>query len=218
MSGEAAWCEDASGFRGHAERSLRPSSEEEIAAVLREAAASHTPVTVAGAGTGVAGGRVPQGGWVLSTENLRALEVHPGCAVAGAGVSLRDLHDAAAASGQLYGPDPTETTASIGGNIATNASGARSFRYGDTRRNVLRLRVVLMDGAILDLRRGQIIDFDVTSIPAPNTTKHAAGFPLAPGMDWIDLFIGSEGTLGVVTEIEVKLATRPRALLSGVLF
>ena len=70
---------------------------------------------------------------------------------------LRDLHGAALASGQIYGPDPTEITASVGGAVATNASGSRSFRYGDTRRNVEALRVAMIDGRILEFRRGQCV-------------------------------------------------------------
>src|SRR5205807_4485101 len=155
-------------------------------------------VTIAGAGTGVTGARVPFGGWVLSLEKFTRLEVHPGFAIAGAGVLLRDLHAAAQQSGQFYPPDPTETGASIGGTIATNASGARSFRYGDTRRHVLRLRMVLARGQILDVRRGDAVDFEIPALPVPATTKHTAGYPLRPGMDWVDLFAGSEGTLGVI--------------------
>ena len=131
---------------------------------------------------------------------------------------LRDLHATALASGQIYGPDPTEVTASVGGTAATNASGSRSFRYGDTRRNVEALRVATIDGAVREFRRGQPIDFPVTAIPAPRTTKHAAGFPLRGGMDWVDLFIGSEGTLGVVVEAELRLLPAPPALLAGVVF
>src|ERR1035437_6080009 len=83
-----------------------------------------------GAGPGVGGGRVRFGGGLLPLEKFPRLDVHPGYAVAGAGVLLRDVHAAALASGQLYPPDPTETGASIGGTIACNASGSRSFRYG----------------------------------------------------------------------------------------
>ena len=131
---------------------------------------------------------------------------------------LKDLHYAAQQSGQLYAPDPTENTASIGGTIATNASGSRSFRYGPTRRHVLAIEVALMDGSLRHFQRGEKIDFDVPSIPLPNTTKNTAGYALSPGMDWVDLFIGSEGTLGVVTQAELKLLPSARQLLAGVVF
>ena len=215
----SVYLEDASGLKGgHAERVIVPADDAGVAAVLREAAAAGIAVTVSGAGTGVAGGRVPFGGWVLSLEKFTRLEVHPGHAVAGAGVLLRDVHAAAAASGQLYPPDPTETGASIGGNIACNASGSRSFRYGATGAWVERLRVVLADGRSLDIGRGEKIDFDPGTIPLPAVTKNTAGYLLRPGMDWVDLFIGSEGTLGVITEATLRLRPAPKAVLAGLVF
>ena len=153
--------------------------------------------------------RAATGGWAVSLEKFRRLEICPGRAIAGAGVSLDALQAAAARSGQFYAPDPTERTASIGGTIATNASGSRSFRYGSTRRHILGLRVALMDGRVLDVQRGDKVDFDVPALPLPDTTKNTAGYPLAPGMDWIDLFTGSEGTLGIVTEAELQLLPAP---------
>ncbi len=189
-----------------------------MAAALREASATKTPVTVGGAGTGVTGGRVAFGGWVLSLEKLTRLEIRAGCAIAGAGVLLRDLHAAAQASGQFYPPDPTETGASIGGTIATNASGSRSFRYGSTRRWLESLRVVLSDGSVREFERGQAIDFEPAAIPLPRVTKNTAGYLLRPGMDWVDLFCGSEGTLGVVTEARLRLLPAPKAVLGGVVF
>jgi FAD/FMN-containing dehydrogenase len=185
---------------------------------LRAASASRTPVTIAGAGTGVTGARVPFGGWVLSLEKLNALDVRKGRAVAGPGVLLRDLHAAAQRAGQFYPPDPTETSASIGGTIGTNASGSRSLKYGSTRRWVERLRVVLAGGRVMDVSRGEAIDFDPGAIPLPDVTKNTAGYLLSPGMDWVDLFVGSEGTLGVVTEAWLRLLPNPPAVLAGVIF
>lgn len=209
---------DASGFTGHAEDCFAPAGEAEICALLREAAGKGIPVTVAGAGTGVTGGRVAMGGWVLSLEKLSGIEIRPGSAEAGAGASLAGLQAAAGRSGQFYAPDPTETSASIGGTIATNASGSRSFRYGDTRRHVRRLRVVVAGGRLLDVRRGEAVDFEVPALHVPRTTKHSAGFRLWPGMDWVDLFVGSEGTLGVITGAEVALLPSPAELFTGVVF
>ncbi len=151
-------------------------------------------------------------------EKFQRLEVFPGRAIAGAGVSLEALQAAASGTGQFYAPDPTEWTASIGGTIATNASGSRSFRYGSTRRHVRALRVALMDGRVLNVRRGDKIDFAVPALPLPATTKNTAGYQLAPAMDWIDLFTGSEGTLGIVTEAELQLLPIPADLLAGVVF
>lgn len=221
------YLEDASGLRGQAERVIIPTNEAELAAALVQASVAGIPVTIAGAGTGVTGARVPFGGWVLSLERFTRLEVtghrppatgHGSSAIVGAGVLLRDLHAAAQRAGQFYPPDPTETGSAIGGNIATNASGSRSFRYGATRRWVERLRVVLSDGRILDVSRGDVIDFDPGTVPLPAVTKNTAGYLLRPGMDWVDLFIGSEGTLGVITEATVRLLPAPAAVLAGVVF
>jgi FAD/FMN-containing dehydrogenase len=213
-----AYLEDASNLKGHAERVFVPLDEAELGSILRDATASGTPVTIAGAGTGVTGGRVPFGGWVVSLERFKKLEIHRGHAICGAGVLLRDLHAAAQATGQFYPPDPTETGAAIGGNIATNASGSRSLRYGPTGRWIERLRVVFADGSAREFGRGDAIDFDAGTIPLPAVTKNTAGYLLRPGMDWIDLICGSEGTLAVVTEARVGLLPIPKALLAGVIF
>ena len=206
--------EDASGFKGEAERLIEPASEEELIGIT----GAGEPVTISGARTGLTGGCVPEGGWAVSLEKFRRLEICPGRAVVGPGVSLEQVQRAAAQTGQFYAPDPTERTASIGGTIATNASGSRGFRYGSTRRHILRLRVAMMDGRVREFRRGDEIDFDVPALPLPKTTKNTAGYLLAPGMDWIDLIAGSEGTLGIVTEAELQLLPAPREVLAGVVF
>jgi len=209
---------DASNYPGHAEELFAPETESEVAAILKRASQQKIPVTVCGALTGLAGGASPSGGWAISLTRMRKLEVGKGRAVVGPGVLLREVQSAAADSGQFYAPDPTENTSSIGGNIAANSSGSRSFRYGATRRHVLSLRVVLMDGSLLSLRRGQKIDFEVPEISLPRTTKHSAGYPLAAGMEWVDLMVGNEGTLGVVTEAELQFLSAPQERLGGVVF
>jgi len=132
--------------------------------------------------------------------------------------------------GLLYPPDPTERGCFVGGNVATNASGARTFKYGPTRNYVRALKVVLGSGEVLDLRRGEIradsdgrirlgsVEVKLPSYRLPNTRKNASGYFVAPEMDAVDLFIGSEGTLGVICEVEVRLLPKPEALLSGVVF
>jgi FAD/FMN-containing dehydrogenase len=212
------YLEDASGLKGSADAVIVPATHEEVAAALREAVAKRIPITIAGAGTGVTGGKVPAGGWVISLEKLTRLEVAAGRAVAGAGVLLRDLHAAAQASGQLYPPDPTEWSASVGGTIATNASGSRSFRYGSTRAWVETLTIALMSGEVRRFTRGDKADFDFRALRAPHARKCTSGYYLREGMDWVDLFIGSEGTLGVVLEAEVRLVAAPGERLSGVVF
>lgn len=210
--------EDASGYSGQAEEILTPRTAEEVSDILTRANREGIPVTLSGAGTGVTGGRVPSCGWLLSLEKFRRLEIGTGSAWVGAGVPLTDVIAAAGRTKQFYAPDPTEWTASVGGSIATNASGSRSFRFGSTRRHVLALTVALMDGSVRTFRRGESVDFDVPALPIPNTTKYTAGYVLKPGMDWVDLFIGSEGTLGVVLEAELGLLPAPEDLLSGVVF
>ncbi len=209
---------DASNYPGQADQLFTPETESEVASILKRASQEKIPVTVCGALTGLAGGASPSGGWALSLTRLRKLEVSKGRAVVGPGVLLREVQAAAANSGQFYAPDPTENTSSIGGNIAANSSGSRSFRYGATRRHVLSLRVAFMDGSIQTFHRGEKIDFEVPRISLPHTTKHSAGYPLAPGMEWVDLIVGNEGTLGVVTEAELQFLPAPGERLGGVVF
>ena len=106
---DPSYLEDASGYQGHAERLFVPRSEVELSEVVVEASRASQPVTIAGAGTGVTGGRVAHGGWVVSMEKFTRLEIKEGRAIVGAGVVLKDLHAAASSRGQFYPPDPTET-------------------------------------------------------------------------------------------------------------
>lgn len=231
---------DASHFRGKADRVFLPTSEGEVASLLRTFQKQGTPVTISGAGTGLTGARVPQGGVVLCTEKMnRILEVRwdgtspAGIAVVEPGVSLGQLDAALEPQGLFYPPDPGEKKASLGGNVATNASGSRSFKYGSTRTYVQRLRVVLANGEVLDVQRGQVKALAGTlQIPLPEgrraavqvptyrlrCPKNAAGYFAQDGMDLVDLFVGSEGTLGVVTQIELKILKRPESVFSGILF
>ncbi|HEV8204988.1 MAG TPA: FAD-binding oxidoreductase, partial [Pyrinomonadaceae bacterium] len=228
---------DASFIReGHAERVVFPESIEEVSEVLASANRDRIPVTVSGAGTGTVGGRVAFGGIVLATDKLNRIKsiVHGeggGIAVVEPAVILSDLQRAVDQEGLLYPPDPTERGCYVGGTVATNASGARTFKYGPTRNYVSRLNVVLASGEVLDLRRGTVhaddhgmlrlgnsIELKLPTYRRPNTRKNASGYFIAPGMDAIDLFIGSEGTLGVICEIEVRLIPKPQGLLSGVVF
>ena len=209
---------DASGYSGWADKVLLPETEQEVAEILKAANDTNTPITLSGAGYGLTGGRVAEGGWVMSLERFRRLEIHQGYAVAGAAVSLLDVQNAARPAGQFYAPDPTEINSSVGGSIACNASGSKSFKYGSTRKHVNAIRVALMDGRIVEYKRGDKVDFPVPSIPMPNVKKFTAGYPLQPGMEWIDLFAGSEGTLGVVMEAELKLIPMPSDLFTAIIF
>ena len=133
----------------------------------------------------------------------------------------------------FYPPDPTEKTALLGGAAACNASGARTFGFGPTRDFIRRLRIALVSGDIIDLPRGRIIADEkgimhlpledrTMSIPVPGytmpETKNTAGYYAKPGMDLVDLFIGSEGTLGIITEIEIRLVPRPSHILAVMIY
>jgi D-lactate dehydrogenase (cytochrome) len=225
---------------GFAERVAFPETAEEVAEVLAQATRDQTQVTVSGAGTGTVAGRVPFGGIVLATNKLNqirklACNDFGGYAVAEAGVILSDLQRAVEAEGLMYPPDPTERSCFLGGNVATNASGARTFKYGPTRNHVERLKIVLANGEVIDLRRGELyadrtgrvvlplpsgatIEARLPTYRMPQVRKNASGYYVAPGMDLIDLFIGSEGTLSVIVEVELKLLPKPEGLLSGVAF
>ena len=214
----SGYLEDASGMRGRAERLFRPSTHAEAAAILAQASRLRVPVTFAGAGTGVAGGRVPDGGWIVSTELLQQLNVEPGRARVGAGVLLQDLQVTAKISGQFYAPDPTEQTASLGGTVATNASGSRSFLYGSTRDHLLSLTVAFLDGSVRTIGRGEALNIPYTPLPKPLVRKHSTGYHLPVDGGLMELLCGSDGTLCAVLEAEVALLPFPAALLSGVVF
>lgn len=207
--------EDASGFKGDAAQLVTPENEASLVAFLKT---NQQPITVVGALSGVTGGAIPLSGTALSLAKFNRCDIFPGSARVGAGLLLSDLQAAAKATKQFYAPDPTYNGASLGGTFATNASGSRSYRFGATRRHVLSLGAAFADGTVREFHRGQSIDFPVPAIPLPATTKHQAGYPLAPGMDWIDLLIGSEGTLAILLEATVRLLPLPPVLLSGVLF
>ncbi len=215
---DSPYLADASGYRGHADELLVPEDEAAVVEIMRRASAAGIPVTISGGGSGLTGGRVPDGGWLVSLEKLNTIQVHEGYAVCGAGASLTSIQAAAAPSRQFYGPDPTEYSAAIGGTVATNASGSRSFMYRDTRRHVRALRVVLASGEVLALRRGEKPPFEIPAIPAPDVRKNTAGYFMRADMDYIDLFIGSEGTLGIVTEVKVGLLPLPGELFTGIVF
>ncbi len=233
------YCTDASNLPGgSADGIVLPASESEVVEFLREAYEHRVPVTVAGHGSGLVGGRIPFGGWVLSTERLCRLrmirvDATHRVAVVEPGVPLGRLQDAAQSAGLIYPPDPTERDAFVGGSVSTNASGACSFKYGTTRRYVRALRAVLPDGQTLALTRGvyrakrrrlvleteqgRRIHVLLPSYRMPGT-KHAAGYFVTPGLDAVDLFVGSEGTLGVVTQVTVELRPAPEHLCSFVAF
>lgn len=243
---DADYLRDESRLVGRANDIAFPVSEADVRAVLVECAMRGESVTCQGSRTGITGGASPSGGCVLNLSRMNRIvglgfdsatghftvRVQPG-------VLLRDLRerlrsrsfgpeDAApdvlsafqAGPDWEFPPDPTETTASLGGMIACNSSGARSYRYGAVRRYVLALRVLLVDGRVLIVRRGaqraqgrrfalfaedgSQINGKLPSYVMP-MVKNAAGYYARDDMDLVDLFVGSEGTLGVMTEAELEL-------------
>src|SRR5687768_4736567 len=162
---------------GHADKLFIPEDQDEVAEILRQANQKQIPVTVSGARTGTVGGAVPFGGYVISLERLnkiKRIDKRSMRAVVEPGVTLVDFQKAVEAEGLFYPPDPTEWSCQIGGTVATNASGARSFKYGATRQYVERLRVVLANGEIRYLKRGEALD-DGVKVPTydrPNVRKN----------------------------------------------
>lgn len=222
---------------GHAYRLYLPESASDVAEIMTNAANDRIGVTVSGARTGTVGGAVPFGGAILSLDKLNkivSIDRESRTAVVEAGVVLADFQEAVDAEGLFYPPDPTEWSCQIGGTVATNASGARSFKYGATRGFVLALEVVLPGGEILDLERGKFvsangvlrittregreIEVRTPTYRLPATRKNTSGYHSSEKLDAVDLFIGSEGTLGVITRVTLRLLKKPDSLFSGIVF
>lgn len=223
---------------GNVEKIFLPDSAKEISEILAEASALGKAVTISGARTGTVGGAIPFGGYVISLEKLnriKSVDKQAMSAVVEPGVILADLQKTVEAEGLFYPPDPTEWSCQLGGTVATNASGARSFKYGATREFVEGMTVALADGDVLRLQRGEIfangdgvieltaesgrkITAKAPTYERPNVRKNVSGYFNGQPLDAIDLFIGSEGTLGVVTEVELKLLPKPKGFFSGIVF
>ena len=224
----APYLKDASNFsEGQASEVIIPETRRELVDFLKE---NKSSVTLAGAGTGLTASRIPLSGIVVSLERFNKIEpVIDGTIRVGSAVTLKELQDHLKNSGWFYPPNPTEGLASIGGTLATNASGARSYKYGTTRQFVLEADIVLSDGRTASVRRGDTIDqplqlddgsiinFPSVKFKSPKC-KNAAGYFVQPGMDWLDIFIGSDGTLCGFTECTLKLLKAPADFLSGILF
>jgi D-lactate dehydrogenase (cytochrome) len=228
----SGYLDDAAHYAGgHADGVARPRTEAEVSGVVRSA----TRVLPVGAQSSVTGGATPDGGLVLSTERL--LTIHePGHSRirVGAGVPLETLQKLLQTHGQWYAPVPTFTGAFVGGVVATNAAGAATFKYGATRGWVEGLTVVMACGHVLDIERGAIRahpreGFVITcdcgtrqvmpgTYRMPDVPKVSAGYFAAPGMDLIDLFIGSEGTLGIVTDVSLRIAQMPASVVLAAVF
>lgn len=251
---------DESRSRGSAESISFPATEDEVRTIMRALHPAGTPVTVQGARTGLAAGAVPAGGHVLNLSHMNRylglreqdgvfyLRVQPGVVLSelrkhlAAGTIPQVGWDEASrraaallsrAPRQMFPTDPTEASACVGGMAACNASGARSYRYGAMRDHVSALRLVLADGDVVALRRGEArargrhielateggasIEADLPTYRMPRA-KNASGYYAADDMDAIDLVIGSDGTLGVITELELALMPAPAAVWAASCF
>lgn len=203
--GDAGWIDGAAAmerylveerglYHGHCQAVVRPASRDETARVVEICAGAAIPMAPQGGNTGLVGGGVPHGGIVLSTERMnriRSLDPIERTITCEAGVILADVQAAAAEAGLLFPLSlAAEGSCRIGGNLATNAGGTQVVRYGNARERVLGLEVVLADGRIWNGLRA--------------LRKDNAGYDLK------QLFIGSEGTLGIITAAVLELVARPR--------
>ena len=177
---------------------LQALTTEDVSAVLKYCNEHSIAVTPRGAGTGLCGGCVAiHGGVVLSTEKMKKVlevDVKNMTATVEPGVLLMEFPKALEGTGLFYPPDPGEKTATMGGNAMTNAGGMRAVRYGVTRDYVLGMEVVLASGEVITL--------------GGKNVKTSSGYSL------IDLMVGSEGTLGFLTKLMVKLIPEPKVNLS----
>jgi D-lactate dehydrogenase (cytochrome) len=240
---------------GNADLIFFPNSEKEMIDLILKSIDKRTPVTVSGGGTGISGGRVPRDGWIIATDkmnsittlnsetwkdretgleyqlHLEKLDNNSALLTVPISITVKSIQNFVREKGWFYPPDPTERTSFIGGNVATNASGARSFKYAPTRTWVQRLNVVLPNGNVIKLDRAKnngviktneiILDVEGVNITVnrprykiPDVTKNVAGIVIKDNYHSIDLFIGGNGIFGVVTEITLKLIRPPMQITS----
>ena len=222
------YLKDASNYIGGcADKVVIPESIEELSCFLKT---NTQQITIAGAGTGMTASRIPLSGCVLSLERFDTIGNPDGGFIdVGPAASLENLYKKLEPTEYFYPPNPTETLASIGGTAATNASGSRSYKFGVTRDYVIEADIFFADGNSTTLKRGLTINdplkisngrkvfFPNISYKSP-LCKNAAGYYVRSNMDWLDLFIGSDGTLGIFTRLRLKLKLSPSSFISGILF
>ncbi len=183
------------------EVACQPTSTEEVAAVVKICYENNIPVTPRGAGTGLAGGAVPLYGGVLidlmKMNKIKGYDMDNFVVEIEAGVILNDLANDCLSRGMMYPPDPGEKFACVGGNVSTNAGGMRAVKYGATRDYVRAMTVVLPTGEITHL--------------GATVSKTSSGYSL------LNLMIGSEGTLGIITELTLKIIPAPKASASMII-
>ncbi|HEY9572012.1 MAG TPA: FAD-linked oxidase C-terminal domain-containing protein, partial [Pusillimonas sp.] len=186
-------CDGLSLYRALPPVVVLPENEEQVVAVLQACKAFNIPIVARGAGTGLSGGAMPHAQGILlglaKLNRINKIDPRTATAVVQPGVRNLAISEAAAPHGLYYAPDPSSQIAcSIGGNVAENSGGVHCLKYGLTVHNILRVRMVTIDGDILEL---------------------GSEAPDSPGLDLLAAFIGSEGMLGIVTEVTVKLVPKP---------
>ena len=193
---------DSSGLHLIPDLVARPETIDDVLELVKKAAAERTPVTSAGAQTSTTGASITDKGMLLSLRSLNQisdLDVKSRTVRVGPGAIIADIKKTVAAAGLLFAPDPTsEEESTIGGAIACNASGARTFKYGATRKHVRALKVVMASGELVEFRRSDL-------------EKNTVGYAFAH--DPIDWFVGSEGTLGIIVEAELGLLPLPQRVV-----
>ena len=243
---------DESKMKGWADAIAFPTTTGEVAALIEYAKHKELAVTIQGGRTGLSGGAVPEGGLILNLEKMKQITgmeldgagngyllwVQPGILLQELREAIRTkafdtatweedakhIYERFLKEGEFFfPPDPTETMASIGGMVSTNASGARSFCYGPTRAYIEGLEVVFSDGSVKRMHRGQTQRWpeklqtllerekNIGSIQNENQScrKTTAAYYFGPDLNWVDLMTGSEGTLGVITGVLLRLLPAP---------
>ncbi len=227
---------DESRREGSADSISFPATQDDVIEAISFCRKNNLNITIQGAKTGITAGAVPNGGHIINlshlakisevtnlSENEAVITIEPGALLSDINKAIKE----SSGKGFFFPPDPTETSAAIGGMISCNASGACSFLYGSTRNYISRLKIAQADGSIIEISRGETdidgLHFNIVNSSNNNIAgilpeykmpdgKNAAGYYIREDMDLIDLFIGAEGTLGIILEADLRLIPMPNTI------